>query len=127
MRQLAAVVVAAVVMSGCGGGGGDAPTPGTSRTLSCTFPSEGCQAVTAILTDAQQAALQTNCGNGGGSFVAGACSTTGMLTGYCHYTGMAILGGTVSASIDEYYDASTWTAQSAQTYCETPPAGTWIP
>lgn len=128
MRHVMAVMVAAVVMSGCGGGGSD-PPPGTSRTLSCTFPAEGCQAVTAVLTDAQQSSLQTSCGTSGGTFFAGACSTTNMVAGHCHYTGMTISAGGASivGVMDEYYDTATWTLLSAQGYCAAPPAGTWVP
>lgn len=128
MRNVVAVIVSVAMLSGCGGGDGGGG-PGTSRTVSCTFPSDRCQALTAVLTDAQQGELQAGCGADGGAFFAGPCGTAGMLAGHCHYASLQVggQGWSTTGSLDEYYDATTWVALDAQAYCAAPPAGTWVP
>lgn len=128
MRRSFVVTVAAVLVSACGGGGGGGGA--ATRTVSCDFSGDVCDTLVAPMTDAQQATLQADCTGAGGAFTTAACPTAGMLAGTCRYTGTALAnlgfnfpGGTMT----EYYYQAGWTAGSAQVYCESPPAGVWVP
>jgi hypothetical protein len=137
MRNYTAVMVVAVLVAvvgaacGGGGGGGDSCTGCSTRSISCLFTGETCDTVTGNMNDAQQAAIQTSCTNAGGSFSASACVLTGMLAGHCRYATAAMAAYTgvniAGAVMDEHYDALAWTSLDAQTFCTTPPAGTWVP
>ncbi len=127
MRRSVVVFVAAVLVSARGGGGGGG---GTTRTISCDFAGDTCDTLVAAMTDAQQAALQADCTGSGGTFAVTACPVAGTLAGTCRYTGAVLAtigfdfpGGTLT----ERYYAASWTAASAQSFCETPPAGVWVP
>jgi hypothetical protein len=125
MRNYAAVLVAAALLSGCGGGGSGG---GSAITIRCDFAGDMCEDITAVLTAAQQTSLQTSCTNALGTFAVGTCSTAGTVAGHCHYTGTAVLGGNVAgATANEYYYTAAWTVSTAQAYCASPPAGTWVP
>jgi hypothetical protein len=128
MRNHLAVVVAAGLLSACGGDDSDGKSNATVR---CVFADNFCDAITASMTSSQRTALSTACTSGGGSFAEGACPTAGMVAGHCHYTGDTVemmTGVPISgATADEYYASASWTSVDAQAYCETPPAGTWVP
>lgn len=126
MRRLTGVLLAGTIVAGCGGGSGESRS---TRVLSCTFANDYCDALTAQLTSAEFAGLQTSCANAGGT-AGTACSTVGALSGHCQYDtaatgqmGFAYPGATIT----EYYYSANWTLLDAQAYCDSPPAGVWVP
>jgi len=108
-----------------------AATTSQTTTISCLF-ADICDEVTAVMTSGQQSSLSTACTNALGTFSVTTCSTTGAVAGHCHYTGAVVEQYTnvtiPGATMNEYYYTSGgWTPGDAQTFCETPPAGTWVP
>lgn len=130
MRIYVGAILAAALAAGCGGGGDSGPA-GTSRTVSCTFAGDVCNEITAVMTDAKQASVQTACTGGSGTFTVGLCDTAGTVAGHCAYTAAAVaayIGISLPGStMNEYYYTASWTSPEAQGFCTTPPAGTWIP
>jgi hypothetical protein len=118
MRHHVTAVLAAGLVVGCGGSGGGE----RERTISCDFPMAGgtCQTIVGTMTDQDVRDLQAGCGELGGTFMDGACSTTGMVPGHCRLD----LG--LGARRDVYYYSATWTPAAAQNDCiNVPPTGTW--
>ncbi len=102
---------------------------GATTTIRCLWSGIICDQVTGVMTPTQSSSLQSSCTSAGGTAAVGTCSTAGAVSGHCHYsstydmTGITIPGG----YLDEYYYTASWTAPDAQSYCATPPAGTWVP
>jgi len=129
--------VAVVLAAGCGGGkkSGTGGTPGTpsgggTRTVSCLYAGDHCETLTATLTDADQTAIQGGCAGDGGTFSASACSTTGMMSGTCRYTGaqaVALGINFANATLVQHFVAATYSAAEAEAFCAGAPAGTWVP
>lgn len=109
--------------AGGGGGGG-----GGGNTLSCTWAGDGCNQLAGSLTAAEIAQVQATCTGSGGTYAAGACSTTGAVSGSCFYTdGDVIVPGEIATafSLRAYYYSASWTLAQAQADCAAPPAGVW--
>ena len=128
MRLAPASVILVVLTAACGDAG---PGPATSRVLSCAYAGETCETHTGLMTDDVAGALQFKCVHASGAFSDGACPTSGALAGHCRYTGdayQAAMGLSYpGATLDEYFDASSWTEGSAQAWCAAEPGGAWIP
>jgi len=130
MRNHLAVIVLAGLLAACGD---DDDSDGKNNvTVRCVFVDDFCDAITGSMTSTQRTALSTACGEGGGTFGEGGCPTAGAVAGHCFYTGDVVsmmTGVPISgATADEYYYvAGDWTSESAQAWCESPPAGTWVP
>jgi hypothetical protein len=128
--SLVAILGLAVALTACGGG--DGGSSGSTTTISCLFTDDTCSELTATMTSSQRTSLGSDCTSAGGAFTVGACPTAGAVAGYCSYTGSqftAYTGLSLSnGSLREYfYSAGGWTEQDAQSWCSTPPAGTWVP
>lgn len=130
MRINVGAILVAALAAGCGGGGDSGPA-GTSRTVTCTFAGDTCNQITAVMTDDKQASVQTACTGASGTFTVGVCDTTGTVAGHCVYTASGVAAYTgislPGSTMIEYYYSASWTSLSAQDFCTTPPAGTWIP
>jgi hypothetical protein len=82
------------------------------------------------MDSAQISKFQADCGTYLGTYAAGACDRTGAVSGYCLFAGAAFTAYysyTIPGAIgrEYYYTAGAWTAATAQSFCQLPPAGVW--
>ena len=127
MRNLVMALSAISFLAACGGSSGGG---GSAVTLHCTF-GDSCDAITGSMSSDQRTAIEAACTRGSGVVGNGACSTAGMVAGHCTY-GAAAMASFTGVSVDgatmvEYYLAASWTAAEAQSFCVSPPGGTWTP
>jgi hypothetical protein len=140
LRSALTLLVLALAATGCSKskhspsptgtpGGGCAFVGTSSQTVRCNFSTDNlCDQISGTMTVAECGALSSACGGGGGTFSMGTCSTTGAVSGHCHYADQSVLTSVPIAAggtLDEYYYTVGWTLTTAQGYCATPPAGVW--
>jgi hypothetical protein len=129
MRTYLAALGLGLALTACGGGGGDG---GSATTISCLFAGDTCSELSATMTSSQRSSLASDCTSAGGTYALGGCPVDGAVPGYCSYTGAqftAYTGLNLSGgSLREYfYTTGAWTVTTAQDWCSSPPAGTWVP